>query len=142
MSHPKAPAPDAQLTEEPSSEGLPLPARQPLRPALSAADRVEAVRHAQALRSKTPPAAEPAPAVRVFALVTSLTGTRSAAERRLRLIGLSFAGGKMAGNLRSEIMQVDKGWRATLWPFASRAEAQAARDVLEQQGVYTEVVAF
>ena len=58
------------------------------------------------------------------------------------MIGLSFAGSKMAGDLRSEIMQVDKGWRATLWPFDSRAEAQAARDMLEERGVYTEVVAF
>ena len=58
------------------------------------------------------------------------------------MIGLSFAAGKMAGDLRSEIVQVDKGWRATLWPFDSKTAAEAARDMLEERGVYTEVVSF
>ena len=139
---PKPPVPDLAAAEDPPAERLAVPAKQSLRPALSSADRAEAVRQSQALRSAAPLAAASAPRVKVFALVSSLTGTRDASERRLRLIGLSFAGGKMAGDLRSEIMQVDKGWRATLWLFDSRAEAQAARDMLEERGVYTEVVAF
>ena len=60
----------------------------------------------------------------------------------MHMMGLSFAGGKMSGDLRSEIMKVDKGWRATLWPFTSRKEAEAARDMLADRGVYTEVLAF
>jgi hypothetical protein len=79
---------------------------------------------------------------KVYALVGSLTGTRAASERRLHLMGLSFAGKKMSGELRGEIMKVDKGWRATLWPFASRAEAEAARDKLAEEGVYSEVLGF
>ncbi len=58
------------------------------------------------------------------------------------MMALSFAGGKMSGDLRSEIMQVEKGWRSTLWPFDSKAAAEAARDMLEDRGVYTEVVSF
>jgi hypothetical protein len=122
------------------TEAIELGAKQALRPGLSSEERAEAVRQAKLLRSQTPaPVVKP---TKVYALVTSLTGTRAASERRLRMMGLSFAGGKMSGDLRSEIMQVDKGWRATLWPFNSRKEAEAARDMLADRGVYTEVLAF
>lgn len=122
------------------TEAIELGAKQPLRPGLSSEERAEAVRQAKLLRSQTPaPVVKP---TKVYALVTSLTGTRAASERRLRMMGLSFAGGKMSGDLRSEIMKVDKGWRATLWPFTSRADAEAARDMLADRGVYTEVLAF
>ncbi len=122
------------------TEAIELSAKQALRPGLSSEERAEAVRQAKLLRSQTPaPVVKP---TKVYALVTSLTGTRAASERRLRMMGLSFAGGKMSGDLRSEIMKVDKGWRATLWPFTSRKEAEAARDMLADRGVYTEVLAF
>ena len=125
------------------TEAIELGAKQALRPGLSSEERAEAVRQANLLRSQTPaPPAAVAKPTKVYALVTSLTGTRAASERRLRMMGLSFAGGKMSGDLRSEIMKVDKGWRATLWPFTSRAEAEAARDMLADRGVYTEVIAF
>lgn len=125
------------------TEAIELGAKQPLRPGLSSDERAEAVRQANLLRSQTPaPPAAVAKPTKVYALVTSLTGTRAASERRLRMMGLSFAGGKMSGDLRSEIMKVDKGWRATLWPFTSRADAEAARDMLADRGVYTEVLAF
>ena len=125
------------------TEAIELGAKQPLRPGLSSEERAEAVRQANLLRSQTPaPPAAVAKPTKVYALVTSLTGTRAASERRLRMMGLSFAGGKMSGDLRSEIMKVDKGWRATLWPFTSRADAEAARDMLADRGVYTEVLAF
>ena len=125
------------------TEAIELGAKQPLRPGLSSEERAEAVRQANLLRSQTPaPPAAVAKPTKVYALVTSLTGTRAASERRLRMMGLSFAGGKMSGDLRSEIMKVDKGWRATLWPFTSRADAEAARDMLADRGVYTEVIAF
>jgi hypothetical protein len=141
--HPaKADAPnEADTTHD--KEAIELGAKQPLRPGLSSEERAEAVRQANLLRSQTPaPPAAVAKPTKVYALVTSLTGTRAASERRLRMMGLSFAGGKMSGDLRSEIMKVDKGWRATLWPFTSRAEAEAARDMLADRGVYTEVLAF
>jgi hypothetical protein len=140
----RAPDPDPVPTELAQDE-IAIPAKRALRPVLSASQRAEAIRQAKALRETTPPPPVPAPAasrVKVFALVTSLTGTRSASERRQRMMALSFAGGKMSGDLRSEIMQVDKGWRATLWPFDSKAAAEAARDMLEERGVYTEVVSF
>jgi hypothetical protein len=122
------------------TEAIELGAKQALRPGLSSEERAEAVRQANLLRSQTPaPVVKP---TKVYALVSSLTGTRAASERRLRMMGLSFAGGKMSGDLRSEIMKVDKGWRATLWPFTSRADAEAARDMLADRGVYTEVLAF
>ena len=122
------------------TEAIELGAKQALRPGLSSEERAEAVRQAKLLRSQTPaPVVKP---TKVYALVTSLTGTRAASERRLRMMGLSFAGGKMSGDLRSEIMKVDKGWRATLWPFTSRADAEAARDMLADRGVYTEVLVF
>jgi hypothetical protein len=125
------------------TEAIELGAKQALRPGLSSEERAEAVRQANLLRSQTPaPPAAVAKPTKVYALVTSLTGTRAASERRLRMMGLSFAGGKMSGDLRSEIMKVDKGWRATLWPFTSRADAEAARDMLADRGVYTEVLAF
>lgn len=98
----------------------------------------------KAISETLPPNPEAAASVpgKVYALVGSLTGTRAASERRLHLMGLSFTGKKMSGTLRGEIMKVDKGWRATLWPFASRAEAEAARDKLAEEGVYSEVVGF
>ena len=143
----RAPDPDPVPTEL-AQDGIAIPAKQALRPVLSGAQRAEAIRQAKALRETTPvpvPATATATAasrVKVFALVTSLTGTRSASERRQRMMSLSFAGGNMSGDLRSEIMQVDKGWRATLWPFDSKSAAEAARDMLEERGVYTEVVSF
>ena len=140
----RAPDPDPVPTELAQDE-IAIPAKRALRPVLSASQRAEAIRQAKALRETTPPPPVPAPAasrIKVFALVTSLTGTRSASERRQRMMALSFAGGKMSGDLRSEIMQVDKGWRATLWPFDSKSAAEAARDMLEERGVYTEVVSF
>lgn len=127
----------------PGKEAIELGAKQALRPGLSSEERAEAVRQANLLRSQTPePPAAVAKPTKVYALVSSLTGTRAASERRLRMMGLSFAGGKMSGDLRSEIMKVEKGWRATLWPFTSRADAEAARDMLADRGVYTEVLAF
>ena len=132
---------EADTTQD--TKAIELGAKQPLSPGLSSEERAEAVRQANLLRSQTPaPPAAVAKPTKVYALVTSLTGTRAASERRLRMMGLSFAGGKMSGDLRSEIMKVDKGWRATLWPFTSRAEAEAARDMLAERGVYTEVLAF
>ena len=124
----------------PDPDTIELGVKKGLHPVLSSEDRAEAVRQANLLRSQAPvPVVKP---TKVFALVSSLTGTRAASERRLRMMGLSFAGGKMSGDLRSEIMKVDKGWRATLWPFTSRKEAEAARDMLADRGVYTEVLAF
>lgn len=124
----------------PDPETIDLGVKKGLHPVLSSEDRAEAVRQANLLRSQTPaPVVKP---TKVYALVSSLTGTRAASERRLHMMGLSFAGGKMSGDLRSEIMKVDKGWRATLWPFTSRKEAEAARDMLADRGVYTEVLAF
>ena len=124
----------------PDPETIELGAKKGLHPVLSSEDRAEAVRQANLLRSQTSaPVIKP---TKVYALVSSLTGTRAASERRLHMMGLSFAGGKMSGDLRSEIMKVDKGWRATLWPFTSRKEAEAARDMLADRGVYTEVLAF
>lgn len=129
-----------EVDAAPAKEVIELGAKQALRPGLSSEERAEAVRQANLLRSQTPaPVVKP---TKVYALVSSLTGTRAASERRLRMMGLSFAGGKMSGDLRSEIMKVDKGWRATLWPFTSRKEAEAARDMLADRGVYTEVLAF
>jgi hypothetical protein len=129
-----------ELEAAQGKEVIELGAEQPLRLGLSSEERAEAVRQAKLLRSQTPaPVVKP---TKVYALVTSLTGTRAASERRLRMMGLSFAGGKISGDLRSEIMKVDKGWRATLWPFTSRKEAEAARDMLADRGVYTEVLAF
>jgi len=133
----------AEVDTAPQKPTIELGAKQPLRPGLSSEERAEAVRQANLLRSQTPaPPATVAKPTKIYALVTSLTGTRAASERRLRMMGLSFAGGKMSGDLRSEIMKVDKGWRATLWPFTSRKEAEAARDMLADRGVYTEVLAF
>ena len=142
--HPHAPAPDPDpVPTELAQDEIVMPAKQAFRPVLSAAERAEAIRQAKVLRATTsPPPAPAARQVKVFALVTSLTGTRSASERRQRMMALSFAGGKMSGDLRSEIMQVEKGWRSTLWPFESKAAAEAARDMLEDRGVYTEVVSF
>jgi hypothetical protein len=132
-----------EVDAAPDKDAIELGAKQALRPGLSSEDRAEAVRQANLLRSQTPaPPAPVAKPTKVYALVTALTGTRAASERRLRMMGLSFAGGKMSGDLRSEIMKVDKGWRATLWPFTSRKEAEAARDMLAERGVYTEVLAF
>ena len=78
----------------------------------------------------------------VYAVMTAVTSTRTASEQRHQVMGSSAATGELPGKPRSELMKVGEGWRAVLWPFASRDEADIARAMLAERGVRTEVLEF
>lgn len=155
---PVATAPDA-----------PVPSVRPqIRPALSAEAREAALREANHLRSLGPvainsPAPSPlvpptaqrahakaqatsnanaAAAVAVYAVMTPVTRTRAAADLRHQLMGSRRTIGEVPGAARSELMRVGDGWSAVLWPFTTRDEAEAARRVLAERGIRTEVLEF
>ncbi len=93
----------------------------------------------------TPPAASAAPSAggdgsTVYALATE--PTRSRAGSLLRLMLMNAPHEPRADRAHAEVMRTAAGWRAVLWPYASPAAAEQARQALEQRGVRVELVAF
>lgn len=141
-----------------------LHTRPAILPMLSDEVRLAALQEGKRLRSMTPAAASaPAPAARpvevppvvgsarssalvdgavAYALVTDITRTRVASELRQQLMGSSAAIGVLPGAPRTDLMQVDTGWRAVVWPFATESEADKARRLLAERGIRTEVLKF
>lgn len=138
--------------------------RPAILPVLSDEVRLAALQEGKRLRSMMPAAASaPAPAVRpakvpsvasrarstapadgavAYALVTDITRTRVASELRQQLMGSSAAIGVLPGTPRTDLMQVDTGWRAVVWPFATESDADKARGLLAERGIRTEVLKF
>ena len=155
-------APDAV---SPAAASAPaVPARPAILPVLSDEVRLAALQEGKRLRSMAPvTASAPEPTVRpveipsvasaakshapadgavAYALVTDITRTRVASELRQQLMGPTVAIGVLPGRPRTDLMQVDTGWRAVVWPFATEPEADKARRLLAERGIRTEVLKF
>ena len=76
------------------------------------------------------------------ALVTRTTRGRPAAQLMQSLMASAAAGAALPGQARTEVMQVKEGFRAIWWPFASPADAEAARSALTAYGIKAELVEF
>ncbi|MDL2339001.1 MAG: hypothetical protein QFE16_14270 [Pseudomonadota bacterium] len=114
-----------------------------IRPDLTAEEREAALIEGRRLRSMEPThVALPADARVIYAVMTAVTRTRAASEQRHQVMGSSATAGELPGKPHSELMQVGEGWRAVLWPFRSRDEANIARAMLSERGVRTEVLEF
>jgi hypothetical protein len=120
-----------------------------IRPRLSDEQRAQARLAGQRLRgeSAAPAAAASASAAptadgRSFALVTRATRGRAASEVMLSLMASAAAGAAWPGQPRTEVMQVQQGFRAVWWPFASPADAELAREALAAYGIRAEIVSF
>lgn len=160
-----APAAMAPDPVSPAASNAPAVHMRPaILPMLSDEVRLAALQEGKRLRSTTPAAASaPAPAARpvvepavvssarsgapvdsavAYALVTDITRTRVASELRQQLMGSSAAIGVLPGMPRTDLMQVDTGWRAVVWPFATESEADKARRLLAERGIRTELLKF
>jgi hypothetical protein len=152
-----AEAPVVGPTTPPASAPLP---QAPIRPAISDAEREAARREAATLRQTTPPgrpaggtpavatasgpvasptaAAAAAASDVVYAVVTPETKTRAGSQLRVVLMGAPTT--RVMGQPHAEVMQVGQGFRAVLWPFTNRAEAEQAKAALAGRGIPSEVV--
>ena len=118
-----------------------------IRPRLTDEQRAEARRIGRQMRERDAPQATgtAAPLVaggRHFALVTRTTRGRPAAQLMQSLMASAAAGAALPGQARTEVMQVKEGFRAIWWPFASPADAEAARSALTAYGIKAELVEF
>jgi hypothetical protein len=118
-----------------------------IRPRLTDEQRAEARRIGRQIREQDAPQATAAAAPLVaggrhFALVTRTTRGRPAAQLMQSLMASAAAGAALPGQARTEVMQVKEGFRAIWWPFASPADAEAARSALTAYGIKAELVEF
>ena len=118
-----------------------------IRPRLTDEQRAEARRIGRQIRERDAPQATAAAAPLVaggrhFALVTRTTRGRPAAQLMQSLMASAAAGAALPGQARTEVMQVKEGFRAIWWPFASPADAEAARSALTAYGIKAELVEF
>lgn len=128
----------------------PVPADAPshrpeVRPTLSPEERATALLEGRRLRALAPAtqAASRAPeTARIYAVMTPATRTRAASERGHQVMTASASTGQWPGPPHGELMQAADGWRAVLWPFRTRTEANLARVMLLQRGIRTEVLEF
>ena len=146
-----APAPAAEDGASPAQ------ALGSIRPALSEAERELARREAADLRGALPPggpaggatgaagaagsgASAPSTSNQVFAVATPATRTRAGSQLRLVLIGAPTT--PVPGQPHAEVMETAQGFRAVMWPFSSREEAEAVRADFEARGIPAEVIEF
>lgn len=116
-----------------------------IRPELGAEARATALLEGRRLRTMAPlPKVMPMTheARRIYAVVTTATRSRAGAEQGHQIMDLSVESDRLSGKPRGDLMQVANGWRAVLWPFRTREDAQAARTALSRRGVRTEVLEF
>ena len=80
----------------------------------------------------------------VVALVGPPSASKAEAEARLEKLRAAVAGvqGKSGGSLQAQVFQTPEGWRAAVWPFASREEAQLINATLVSRGMKTRAVDF
>ena len=163
-----APPPHAAPKAEPvaSAPHLPVPVPVPpavataprdLRPQLDEATRAAARAELAALRAArggtgsasastaapTAHAPTPAPAdTRVlFALSTRVLRTQAESEQLAAATRALLAGGSQHA-LKIELLPAGDDWRVVAWPFASAAEAEAARQRLAKRGMRLQVIEF
>ena len=85
-------------------------------------------------------ASAPALSNQVFAVATPATRTRAGSQLRVVLIGAPTT--PVPGQAHAEVMETAQGFRAVLWPFSSRDEAEAVRAELAARGIPAEVIEF
>lgn len=118
----------------------PLPAVVPA-PATAAPER-PAARRLDAPPDPRPPGPGEAAARTAVALVGP-PGSKADAEALLRKMREGLAG--VHGNpdaLQADVLQTPEGWRATIWPFPSREQAQLINATLVARGLKTKAVNF
>jgi hypothetical protein len=132
-------------------------ANEPTRAMLAPADKAPAAEKATAAKpDKTPgkPMAGPGsaapggatgkPTGPVVALVGPPSASKVEAEASLEKLRAAITGtmGKGGGSLQAAVFQTPEGWRAAVWPFASREEAQLINATLVARGMKTRAVDF
>jgi hypothetical protein len=90
-----------------------------------------------------PAAPGAAPGSKQVALVSPASASKAEAEAQLErmrtLLGETLG---EAGQLQGQVFQTHEGWRAAIWPFGSRAEAQLLNATLVARGLRTKAVDF
>lgn len=112
---------------------------QPLVEKLGPLDGLEAGGTIQsAVKPKT---GKPGEAIPVVALVGPVEPSKAEAEAMLaRMLG--FIKPLHPGGLNTSVVQTPQGWRAAVWPFDSRQEAQLINATLVARGMKTKAVDF
>ena len=80
----------------------------------------------------------------VVALVGPPSANKADAEALLERLRAAVAGVQGASNtaLQAAVFQTPEGWRAAVWPFGSREEAQIINATLVARGMRTRAVDF
>ena len=80
----------------------------------------------------------------VVALVGPPSANKADAEALLERLRGAVEGvqGKSNNALQATVFQTPEGWRAAVWPFASREEAQLINATLVARGMRTRAVDF
>ena len=138
--------PAGEPTVPKDAKGGQAPAAPPARPAENAGEKSA---EASAARS---PAAEPldpriarlaqSPNAVIVALVGP-PGTKAEAQAHLKKMQAGLVG--VHGNpdaLQADVIQTPEGWRAAVWPFPSREQAQLINATLVARGLKTKAVNF
>jgi hypothetical protein len=70
-------------------------------------------------------------------------GTKAEAEALLKRMRAALSGvTKDPDSLQAQVVETPAGWRATVWPFASREQAQLINATLVAQGLKTKAIDF
>ena len=95
-------------------------------------------------RARTPPAnADTAPTATVVALVGPPSANKAEAEAMLERLRTAVAGTQSKSRvMQGQVFQTPEGYRAAVWPFNSREEAQLINAVLVARGMKTRAVDF
>ena len=146
-----APAPEASASAAAvDAERHDMGTRRPLLPGLLDDDAkararvtVAALRAERAASAPTIPAAPQAaaPTTVLYGLSTRLLRTRAEAEQ-LQSAFQALLGGTPGTSLRVEMLPVGEDWRVVCWPYAKRADAERARELLQARGLRVELVDF
>jgi hypothetical protein len=75
-----------------------------------------------------------------FALVARTTKSRAAAA--VLLGALSAEAGRNGAPPRADVLPIEGGYRASLWPFGSREQALRTQQRLREAGLETDLVSF
>lgn len=76
----------------------------------------------------------------MYALVARTTRSRAASE--ILLAAMAPESARAAGAPRAEVLPAEGGYRASLWPFATREAAEQAQRRLQSGGLATQLVEF
>ncbi|MBH9553249.1 hypothetical protein [Inhella gelatinilytica] len=76
------------------------------------------------------------------ALVSPAFAKKAEAEERLSQMQAHLQATVREGDLQGEVFETPQGWRAAVWPFATRAEAQIVNATMVARGWKTRAVDF